>query len=215
MSHWKSLAVFDDATEDRNLWVRTGSITKGESMIHHIATVVLLGCVLAGPSAAQEPGSASGKGRIEHLVAADKSEMLNFSPRYSYAYPAVIAKMKFTWLVLTEKEPPLKEWTVAKDPAAARRLWCEKEKTPFVAVQLDAQWKVYAYYLCPSNGVVNTEMLNTVNGLDSVALKFATRDAKRLKGTLRTGEGSCPGPDGKEAYCTPTGDYTFDAPVFK
>jgi hypothetical protein len=43
-------------------------------------------------------------------------------------------------------------------------------------------------------------------------VKFAVRDEKRLKGTLRTGQGSCPGPvEGTAVYCTPTGDYTFDA----
>jgi hypothetical protein len=58
-------------------------------------------------------------------------------------------------------------------------------------------------------------MLSSWNGLESVAVKFETRDSQRLKGTMRTGQGSCPGADGKDAYCTPTGDFEFDAPLVK
>src|SRR5262249_44305692 len=134
---------------------------------------------------------------------------------YSYAYSERAGAAAFTWIVLTDKEPPLKSWTAVKDRAEARRVWCEKEKASFVAVKLDAKWAVDLYFLCPANGGVSTEMLSTWNGLDSVVLKFETRDSKRLKGTLRTGQGSCPGPDGKQAYCTPTGDFTFDTPLGK
>jgi hypothetical protein len=70
------------------------------------------------------------------------------------------------------------------------------------------------YFLCPANGAVNTEMQNTANGLESVAVKFQSKD-KRLKGTLKTGQGSCPGPNETQVYCTPTGDYAFDAPILK
>jgi hypothetical protein len=62
---------------------------------------------------------------------------------------------------------------------------------------------------------VKTEILNTWNGLDSVALKFDVSDNERLKGTLNTGIGSCPDADGVQTYCTPTGSYTFDVPLSK
>jgi hypothetical protein len=69
------------------------------------------------------------------------------------------------------------------------------------------------YFLCPGDGRVTSEGLNVANGLESIALKFQARDAKRLKGTLRTGQGSCPGPNDTQVYCKPTGDFAFDAPV--
>jgi hypothetical protein len=167
--------------------------------------IVILTAALA--VAAQDAGIASGKGTIEQNP---------FSPRYAFAYGERSGPKTFTWIVLTEKQPPLSSWSAAKDRAEARRAWCEKEKTPFVAVKLDPDWKVDLYFLCPSNGNVNTEMLSTSNGLDSVALTFDVRDGKRVKGTLRTGVGSCPGPGGRgQAYCTPTGDYAFDAVVIK
>ena len=185
-------------------------------MLVRIAVLVLACCVWAGALQAQEVGSASGKGTIERIVepATGKSEQVTFQPRYSYAYSETAAGTKFTWIVLTEKEPPLKAWAAAKDRAEARRLWCGTEKTSFVAVKLDADWKVDLYFLCPANGAVNTEMLSTANGLDSVVVEFEVRDGKRLKGTLRTGSGAC-GNEESQTYCTPTGDYTFDAPLSK
>lgn len=185
-------------------------------MLGRTMVLVLACCVWAGDLQAQEVGSAGGKGTIERIVEprTGKSEQVTFQPRYSYAYSETAAGKKFTWIVLTEKEPPLKSWTAAKDRAEARRLWCGAEKTSFAAVKLDADWKVDLYFLCPGNGAVNTEMLSTWNGLDSVVVGFDVRDGKRLKGTLRTGSGAC-GDQESQAYCEATGDYTFDAPLSK
>lgn len=173
------------------------------------------------PLMAQDAGTASGKGTINRMVpgktaAAEdvKVEPVGFAPRYSYAYKDGKGDEASTWIVLTEKQPPLKDWMAVKDQAETRRLWCGKEKASFVALKLDAKMKVDLYFLCPANGLVNTEMLSSANGLDSIAVKLQTRD-KRLKGTLQTGQGSCPGPNGTQNYCTPTGDFAFDAPVVK
>ena len=190
-------------------------------MQRSILRAALLLCVTAVPLAAQEVGTASGKGTIERLVPGKTGasgdavrEPVAFAPRYSYAYREGKGEDASTWIVLTEKQPPLKEWLAAKDQGAARQAWCGKEKSSFTAVKLDAEMKVDLYFLCPANGSVNTEMQNTANGLESVAVKLQSRD-KRLKGTLKTGQGSCPGPDGTQVYCTPTGDFTFDAPILK
>lgn len=188
-------------------------------MIRTIRFVALGMCLAAAPLAAQEAGTASGKGIIERLVPPKSpggeagSEMVSFAPRFSHAYREGSGANTFTWIVLTEKEPPVKEWASARDRAEARRLWCQKEKASFVAVKLDAQSRVELYFLCPANGSVNTEMLNTVNGLDSVVVRFAPDGGQRLKGTLRTGQGNCPSAGGADAYCTSTGDYAFDAPL--
>ena len=184
-----------------------------------ISSFVLTMCLAAVCLEAQEVGTATGKGVIERLIppkspeAELKSEKVAFSPRYSYAYSEGTGATKSTWLVLTDKEPPLKEWAGSKDRAEARRVWCGKEKASFVALKLDSKSAVDLYFLCPANGSINTEMLSSWNGLESVVVKFDTHDGKRMKGTLRTGQGSCPGADGKDAYCTPTGDFTFDAPM--
>jgi hypothetical protein len=191
-------------------------------MIRLTGLVAVAVCFLPIPLGAQDVGAASGKGVIERLTPPKTpggeggTEEVSFSPRYAYAYRKGTGAKAFTWIVLTEKEPPAKDWAAARDREEARRAWCQKEKTSFTAVKLDAQMHVDLYFLCPANGAVNTEMLNTVNGLESVAVKFEAREGKRLKGTLRTGQGNCPGPDGKGGvYCTPTGDYTFDVTVSK
>jgi len=166
----------------------------------------VVACFLAVPLFAQKAGTASGKGTIEDLA---------FSPKFAYAYSEGSGAKRSTWIVLTEKEPPLTAWSHPKDRQEARQEWCAKEKTPFVALKLDAEYKVDLYFLCSANGALGTEMLSTWNGLDSVQVKFTQRDAARLKGGFKTGSGSCPASDGSDAYCTPTGDYAFDAPLVK
>jgi hypothetical protein len=181
-------------------------------LIAWAGTVTLLAAV---PSAAQEIGTASGRGTIISATETPnrKEQRVDFAPRYAFAYFEGRGAKRLTWVVLTEKEPPLKAWADSRDRAAARQTWCEKEKAAFVAVQIDAKQEVYAYYLCPpgSSGS-NTEMVSTINGLKSVDIRFMHKDAKRMKGTLRAGEGNCP-VDGKDAYCTQRSDYTFDAPI--
>jgi len=175
-------------------------------------------CLLSAPLAAQEIGTAGGHGTMTRQTGWNDNtkepvvEQVSFSPRFSYAYTEGTGAGRFQWIVLTEKEPPIKSWEGVKDRDEARRRWCEKEKASFVAVKLDAQGAVDLYFLCPANGQVNTEMLSTWNGLDSVVVSLDGKDPKRIKGTLRGGEGSCPDENGKQAYCAPQDDYTFDAP---
>ncbi len=174
-------------------------------------------CLLTAPLAAQGVGTAAGKGVITRQTGWDKqanepiTEQVTFSPKFSYTYSEGTGAKRFQWIVLTDKEPPLASWAGVKDQAEARRAWCGKEKASFVAVKLDAKGAVDLFFLCPANGAVNTEMLSTWNGLDSVVIKLEGKDPKRMKGTLTGGEGSCS--DGeKEGYCTELHDYTFDAP---
>src|SRR5215510_10816114 len=140
-------------------------------MFYRLTAVALGVCLTSSVLPAQESGTASGKGVMERIGPA-KSETVNFAPRFSWAYREGTGSKTSTWIVLTEKEPPVKSWTTAKDRAEARQAWCEKEKTPWVAVKLDARMKVDLYFLCPANGAVNTEMVSTANGLDSVVVKL-------------------------------------------
>jgi hypothetical protein len=178
-------------------------------------SLVLVAVFVALPVAAQEVGTASGRGSIISAAAtpSTKEQRVNFAPKYAFSYVEGSGSKRATWIVLTEKEPPLKAWSGSKDKAAARQQWCAKEKAAFVAVKLDAKNEVDLYFLCPpgSEGS-NTEMVSTINGLKSVDVQFTEKNAKRLKGTLRGGEGNCPVND-KDAYCTQYSDYAFDAPT--
>ena len=184
---------------------------------------IALALVLSFPSfslVAQEIGTASGKGTMDRErpgktfgATEDVYETVGFSPRFSCAYHDGKGVDAATWIVFTEKQPPLKSWLAAEDRLEALHSWCGKEKAAFIALSLDKEMGVDSYFLCPANGRVTSEGVNVANGVPSIVLTLQTRDARRLKGTLRTGEGSCPRPNDPQAYCKPTGDFAFDAPV--
>lgn len=190
-------------------------------MKRHVLTVALALCPVL-PAVAQEVGTASGKGTMDRSVPGAKSaaldaayEKVSFSPRFSFASREGKGAVASTWIVFTEKQPPVKEWLAAADQLTMLRLWCGKEKSSFVAMSLDAKMAVDSYFLCPGDGQITSEGLNVANGLESIVVKFQTKDAKRLKGTLRTGQGNCSKSDGPPAYCTTTGDFAFDAPFVR
>lgn len=178
---------------------------------------VIAAILLGRDLRAQDLGTASGAGKIEVILPSDPEGgaipdpvFQNFNPIYSFAFED---DKKFTWLVLTEKKPDGGAWSKSAQPEEFGRLWCEKEKTPFVAVKLDKNFAVELLFLCPANGGLNTEMLNTANGLESIVVSLSERSAQKLKGTLTLGQGSCPDESGQNAYCDPRGNFSFDAPV--
>jgi len=208
-------------------WVATARITyrrktssKSQSELPNTkAFLALLGLVVASTSVrvvAQEVGTAGGRGGIMSFVAEvdPKGRRVDFAPRYAFAYVEGRGAGRSTWIVLTEKEPPVKTWAASKDRAAARNAWCQNEKAAYVAVKLDARMEAALYFLCPAGASwPNTEMVSTANGLKSVVVELGQTDGKRLKGTLRGGEGNCPSANGKDDYCNTWSDYTFDAPM--
>lgn len=166
--------------------------------------------VMSGALAAQTAGTATGKGTIDN-----RGTAVAFVPHLASAYVQNFQALRFTWIVLTEKAVPAGMLSGTTDHTEALRQWCEKEKTPFAALQLDAKSGVNQYVTCPANGGTNTEMVNSVNGVDSIAVKVEGRDATHIRGSLKTGTGACPGPGGALGYCTATGSYTFDAVFVK
>ena len=185
---------------------------------HVLAVALALWPALS--AVAQEAGTASGKGTMDRGVPGSKSaaldaayEKVGFSPRFSFASREGKGAEASTWIVLTEKQPPVKEWLAAKDQMNTLRLWCGKEKLSYIAMSLDSKMAVDYYFVCSGDGIVSSEGVNVANGLQSIVVTFQTRDAKRLKGTLRTGQGNCSKSDGPPVYCTPTGDFAFDAPI--
>jgi len=170
----------------------------------------LAAVVMAGALSAQTAGTVTGKGAIDN-----RGTPVPFAPHVASAYVQNFQALRFTWIVLTEKAIPAGMLAGATDHTEALRQWCEKEKTPFAALQLDAKSGVNQYVTCPANGGTNIEMVNSVNGLDSIAVKIDARDATHIKGSLKTGSGACPGPGDTPVYCTATGSYTFDAAFVK
>jgi len=179
-----------------------------------LPALVLALCVTVRPLAAQVIGTASGRGSIVSMPSSPTAmeQRVNFVPRFAFAYVEGKGDERATWIVLTEKDPPLKAWADSRDRIAARQQWCQKEKAAFVAVKVDARNAVDLYFLCPPGAAFsNTEMVSAWNGLESVVVQFI-REGDRLKGTLRCGAGNCP-VNGKSAYCVTLSDYRFDAPM--
>ncbi len=180
-------------------------------------------------SAAQTAGTASGQGSITtmHAAAPDSAgQMLSqrqteFKPIFSIAYTETMRATQSTWIVLTEKTPPLKALLESQDRFAALESWCKSEKTAFVALKLEAQsgltnGVVDLYFLnhCKSEKTsTNTEMLSSTNGLDSIKVQFTQNNAKRLQGSLLGGVGNCPLENGDSAYCEQRSNYVFNAPM--
>lgn len=187
-------------------------------MIKIICIFLSVSIFLSIPCVAQQIGTASGKGTIDKFIPGDaegKTEAIPFSPRHSFAYKEGSGDSQSTWIVLSEVEPPMKEIMSAQDKAGARQKWCEKEHASFVALKLDAKFAVDLYFLCPGNGQVNTEMLSTSNGLDSITVNFETKTEDNLKGKLVGGEGSCPETNENGNYCTKKSDYAFDTTIVR
>lgn len=170
---------------------------------------------------AAQLGSADGAGIMGRPVdIADPPgwafEPMAFAPRHSVAYREGTRADRRTWIVLTEREPPVAEWARSSDPAAARLAWCHGQSAAFVALALDAEQHVVQLDLCPGKGL-QTEMVSSANGLDSVAVELESSPPQRIVGRIRGGELGCSetGPAGEQVsvYCEVTEDYSFDAPL--
>lgn len=183
------------------------------------AGILLWGAMLsAAPAAADSAGTATGHGTLQRFIPGDpdgNTQPVSFTPRFSYAYREGSGSQQATWIVLTDKEPPLPKLQGVTDRIEARRQWCEESKASFVAVKLLANLTVDLLYLCPGDGSANTEMISTINGLDSAVVHFDTHSDTRLSGTMKGGQGSCPSESGENRYCEQTSDYKFDAPLLK
>jgi hypothetical protein len=168
-------------------------------LISSALIVLLLVCVSLG--AEDQKNTAGGKGKINDF---------EFHPKFSYVHSTGSGAKKQTWLLLTDQTPSA-EWTTAKDRTETLRKWCEAKKAPFVLVELDSAAKPQLLSQCPGDGAIAVEMISTINGLDSVVLKYEANDGKRLKGQLLGGNGN----NGDMTYVEQTKDYTFDAAVAK
>ncbi|MCI0442718.1 hypothetical protein L0152_05810 [bacterium] len=165
-----------------------------------ISTAVML-LVSFSLFAQDQKNTASGKGKINDF---------EFHPKFSHIHSTGSGAKKQTWLLLTDQTPS-EQWKAAKDRTETLRQWCEAKKAPFVLVELDSAAKPQLLSQCPGDGAIAVEMISTINGLDSVVLKYEVNDGKRLKGQLLGGDGN----KGDMTYVEQKKDYTFDAVLSK
>jgi hypothetical protein len=163
------------------------------------------------PALAQKSGTAGGKGRIVSFVnpgTMEKAEVA-FSPKIAWAVADDSGPAgRRIHVLLAESEAPVVELSRARNRANARRTFCAEKKALFVDLELNDTGEVELLHQCGA-GHFGTEMVSTFNGLDSVVVVLEVFDAKRVKGTIRGGEGWC----GEGKYCEQTEDYSFDAPL--
>jgi hypothetical protein len=181
-----------------------------------LAVTISMAVALSSPMVfAQDLGKASGSGSIISVPEQPnrKEQRVAFAPKFAFAYVEGSGATLATWIVLTEKAPPVAAWASARDRTAARQLWCQNEKAAFVAVKLDADNDADLFLCPPGAAMSNSEMTSTANGLKSIDVKFTARSSRRVTGTLRGGVGNCPKADGTNAYCVQYSEYTFDAPM--
>jgi hypothetical protein len=164
-----------------------------------VAVILLMSFSL---TADESNNIASGKGVI--------SDSFEFQPKHGYACTVGTGAKKQMWLLLTDQTPPA-DWTSSKNRVETLRQWCESKKAPFVLVELDSASKPQLLSQCAGDGGLAQEMISTINGLDSVVLKYEINDAKRIKGQLLGGNGNC----GDMNYCEQTKDYYFDVALRK
>jgi hypothetical protein len=167
-----------------------------------ILTVAVMLMISVSLPADDPKNVASGNGVI--------SESFQFQPKHGYACTAGTGTKKQMWLLLTDQTPPA-DWTTSKNRVEILRQWCESKKAPFLLVELDSTNKPQFLTQCAGDGGLAQEMISTINGLDSVVLKYEINDAKRLKGQLLGGNGNC----GDMKYCEQTKDYSFDVTLSK
>lgn len=179
-------------------------------MLKTIRTAGLLfGLLLASQLSHAQVGSAGGRGVLERTDSGGKTTEVKFEPKHAFAYVEGSGAAKATWIVLTEKAPPAKEWLAAKDRAEARKQWGEKEKAAFVTAKLDDKMEVDLYFMSSGPGQLITDMISTWNGLKSASIKLGSKTGNRLQGSLTTGQGWCL-KDNKADYCSLKSEYTFD-----
>lgn len=104
-------------------------------MKRHVVALAIALCLPASSVVAQEAGTASGKGTMDRSVpgktAGPLSEAyvaVDFYPHFAFATREGKGAKAPTWIVLTDKLPPIKAWLAAAEPVETLRLWCGKEK---------------------------------------------------------------------------------------
>ncbi len=169
---------------------------------HLLSTLPFL-FLLGTQHAHAQVGTAAGQGVLERSDG--PGEPIAFQPKHAFAYTEGSGATKATWLVLTEKEPPVKAWQGAKDPDEARQRWSAEEKASFLAVKLDDKMEIDLYFSSTGTGLT-TSMVSSWNGLKSLDIQLTSKTGKRLQGELHGGKGAC----GDNEYCDQKSDYSFD-----
>lgn len=167
----------------------------------------LLVCSAASSNAAP-PVPAAGEGILITGFAADGSDTTApFKPTHATAFRT--AKPERVWLLLTESDTAKLDWAGSDTRIRVLQTWCKDHKTPYVLFELNLEGTPELVHECSGTGFINTAMISNFNGLASVVPAYDAFERDRIRGSIKTGRGSC----GDRKYCDATGSYTFDVAV--
>ena len=166
--------------------------------------LAFLACVAApGDAASSPPVSGEGVVVTGYDPEAGSETTRAFKPVYARAVRT--ASPERVWLLLSEQDASKLEWAGSSERIDVLQKWCKSEKAAYVLFELGAEGAPELVHEC-SGAAVNTAMISNINGLASVVPTYDAFGPERLRGTVRSGKGSC----GNGVYCEVTGDYAFD-----
>ena len=161
-------------------------------------------------SGASGADSASGKGMVPVENKGGGPGEAPFAPKFAYAYASGDGDERRLVLVLTEDEPPRKEWDAAIDRGGAPAAWCSDGKGSYTSFEMSAKGEPKGMDRCGKGGMRSSSGVNVMNDLPSIQVKLAVNDGKRLQGTIVTGDGACSSGNEPPKYCNETGSFKFD-----
>jgi hypothetical protein len=162
-------------------------------------------------------GTASGSGQMERVTwskdasAPPERSKVDFTAKYSYAFPETVDGQRTLWLVVADQSPDTTVLDGVDDRINALRGWCKTQHANYVALQLDARHKPMAWRICAGDGGDASTRLSEDSTMgDRANVDLAVNDGKRVEGSLVTGVGSTTVGD-KESIAEITGDYRISA----
>jgi hypothetical protein len=162
-------------------------------------------------------GTASGAGKMELVIWNKDPAILaetrdvEFAPKFSYAYPAIVRGERTIWVVVSDQAPETGVLDNADDRSEALRMWCGEKHSKFAALQIDSHSEPSALHTCSGDGRVDSATLVAdMKAGTRGRIDFKVNDGKRLEGGIITGAGNQI-VGGAESFMETTGDYHFTA----
>lgn len=144
-------------------------------------------------------------------TAANADGRFVFQPAHHLAFAAGTGDSRSRWLLLTDQDPNTIVWRGHASHSDALAAWCKTQSAGYVLVEINPAGSAELLTQCIA-GAMSVAMISTINGLDSVQLKYDRNEPTHISGALIGGSGSC-GSDEDVDYCEQTMDYRFDTAV--
>jgi hypothetical protein len=167
-------------------------------------------------SPASAVGTATGAGKMKLYIwskdpaTPPQNKMVDFAPKFAYAYPETVAGERTLWIVVSDQSPDTGVLNNGDDRARTLDMWCGDKHAMFQALQLDSRDAPMASRGCGGDGRPNVAQLSADSTMgDRGRADLKTNDGKRIDGSMAIGLGMGGSNDGAGSFAETTGDYTF------